>query len=200
MKLVASLASPFARKVRTVLAEKNISFDFHESIPWTADSDVPEYNPLGRVPALVDDNGKAWTDSAVIVEFLETLSTDHRLIPETATDAVQVKQLQAFADGMCEAGIAIFLERNRETSNQSQDWINRQLTKLERSFGALDQELEGKDYSFGNTFTLSDIAIVCMLQWTRFRLPDIRWQKFPNLVRFNDLHKSRPCLKETEPE
>ena len=74
MKLVASLTSPYARKIRVVLAEKGLPFELAVDIPWLADTRVPGYNPLGKVPALVADDGEVWFDSPVIAEYLDTLA------------------------------------------------------------------------------------------------------------------------------
>ena len=74
MKLVASLTSPYARKIRVALAEKSLPFELEVDIPWLADTRVPSYNPLGKVPALVADDGELWFDSPVIAEYLDTLA------------------------------------------------------------------------------------------------------------------------------
>ncbi|HZI84401.1 MAG TPA: glutathione S-transferase N-terminal domain-containing protein, partial [Casimicrobiaceae bacterium] len=70
MKLIASLTSPYARKVRIVLAEKKIECDLVEDSPWAPDTSVPDYNPLGKVPVLVLDDGTNLFDSRVIVQYL----------------------------------------------------------------------------------------------------------------------------------
>ena len=82
MKLLSSPTSPFARKVRIVLAEKRIECDLVDGLPWTADTVVTNYNPLGKVPVLVLDDGTTLYDSRVIVEYLDTVSPVSRLIPE----------------------------------------------------------------------------------------------------------------------
>src|SRR5438309_6361792 len=66
MKLIGSLASPYTRKVRIVLAEKKIDFDFEIDDPWKADAKAAKLNPLGKVPALLLDDGRTLFDSRVI--------------------------------------------------------------------------------------------------------------------------------------
>ena len=56
MKLIGSLTSPYARKVRIVLAEKKIEYEFVVDSPWTPESNVPNVNPLGKIPVLVLDD------------------------------------------------------------------------------------------------------------------------------------------------
>jgi glutathione S-transferase len=90
MKLIASLTSPYARKVRIVLAEKKIECQLVESLPWTAPNPVVEFNPLGKVPVLVLDDGTNLFDSRVIVEYLDTVSPVGRLIPEPSRQRIAV--------------------------------------------------------------------------------------------------------------
>ena len=70
MKLYGTSGSPFARKVRIVLAEKNIACDYIVARASTPDSPVPPLNPLAKIPTLVRDDGRALYDSPVIVEYL----------------------------------------------------------------------------------------------------------------------------------
>ena len=81
MKILSSLTSPYGRKARIVLLEKKIDCQLDVDIPWDEDSPVPEYNPLGKVPVLVLDDGTALYDSRVIVEYLDNLSPVSRLLP-----------------------------------------------------------------------------------------------------------------------
>ena len=81
MKLLASLASPYTRKVRVVLAEKKMDFDLELVDVAPAENPVNAHNPLGKIPTLVLDDGTALYDSRVIVEFLDHASPLNRLIP-----------------------------------------------------------------------------------------------------------------------
>ena len=119
MKLVGSPTSPYVRKVRIVLAEKHIDYDFEVDIPWNADSHVPDYNPLGKVPVLIMDDGATLFDSRVIVEYLDNVSPVSRLIPEPNRHRITVKRWEALADGISDAAATIFLERKRPAAQQS---------------------------------------------------------------------------------
>src|SRR5690606_3123868 len=82
MKLIGSLTSPYVRKVRVVMAEKKLEYDFVVEDVWAQDTSIQIHNPLGKVPCLLmDDNGSLF-DSRVIVEYLDTLSPVGRLIPQ----------------------------------------------------------------------------------------------------------------------
>ncbi|MCP5169432.1 MAG: glutathione S-transferase [Hahellaceae bacterium] len=200
MKLVASPTSPFARKVHVMLLEKNLPFEWHESIPWNADSDVPRYNPLGKVPALVAEDGKIWTDSPVIAEYLETLSVAPRLVPVDPLGAVEVRQIEALADGVCEAAIQIFLEKKREVELQSAAWIARQEGKLEAGLAALAEAVKENEWVYGESFSLADIAIVCFLEWFSFRFTAHTWKvTYPALAAYVARVAMRGSFQKTQP-
>lgn len=175
MKLIASTTSPFARKVRVVLAEKNIPCDFIVDIPWNADTEVPKFNPLGKVPVLVRDNGDTLYDSRVIVEYLEQVKAWPMLIPVEAEAMIAVKKFEALADGIADAAAAIFIERKRPEAQQSADWIARQRAKIDNGLAALNTSVEGP-WCMGTTFTLADIAAGSTLGYLAFRFPEIDWR------------------------
>ena len=81
MKLIGALASPYVRKTRIVLAEKKIDYEFILDNPWDASTKVSAFNPLGKIPALVMEDGGAVFDSRVIVEYLDTVNPVNKLIP-----------------------------------------------------------------------------------------------------------------------
>ena len=139
MKLLASLTSPFVRKVRIVMAEKKLDFDMQIENVWAPDCKVQEINPLGKVPCLVTEDGGALFDSRVIVEYLDTLSPVSRLIPSGGRDRAAVKCWEALADGTLDACVIIVKELQRPQPQQSQEWIARQYGKID---AALKSEIE----------------------------------------------------------
>ncbi len=200
MKLLASKTSPYARKVRVVLAEKRIDFEFVEENAWNADTTVVLYNPLNKVPVLVLDDGTALYDSRVIVEYLDGVTPVSRLVPENGRERALVKRCEALGDGIADAGIAVFLERKRAAALQGKEWIARQLSKVEGGIAAAARELGERKFFYGEGMTLGDIAIACSLFWLEFRLPEIRWREtFPNLGAFTERLGERPSFAETRP-
>src|SRR5438128_10213914 len=113
MMIIGSSTSPYVRKVRITLAEKKIDCELIDDSPWAAQTTVPNYNPLGKVPVLVLDDGTTLFDSRVIVEYLDTVSPVSRLIPEPNRQRIVVKRWEALADGVCDAAVAIVLEGKR---------------------------------------------------------------------------------------
>jgi|SRR6267142_280923 len=201
MKLIGSLASPFARKVRVVLAEKKIEYEFEIDNPWKADAVTPKFNPLGKVPVLVLDDGTALFDSRVIVSFLDSASPLSRLIPGDNRERLEVRRCEALADGVLDAGIAARLENQREAKMRNAAWIDRQLGKVRSGLAAMDAELGEKGWCAGNGYTLADIACGVCLGWLDFRYPKMGWRKDrPNLERHFAKLCERPSFSETIPQ
>src|SRR5271170_4639011 len=89
MKLIGSHTSPFVRKVRIVMAEKKIDYQFALEDVWSPNTTIGESNPLGKVPCLIMEDGGAVFDSRVIVEYLDTLTPVGRLIPVTGRERAE---------------------------------------------------------------------------------------------------------------
>jgi glutathione S-transferase len=176
MKLIGSLASPFTRKVRIVLAEKKIEYEFEIDNPWKADAQAAKLNPLGKVPVLVLDDGRTLFDSRVIVGFLDSASPLGRLVPAENRERVEARRWEALADGVLDAGILARLENQREAKLQSKAWTNRQMGKVKSGLAAMDAELGDKPWCVGNGYTLADIALGACLGWLEFRHPNLGWK------------------------
>src|SRR5450830_1833731 len=131
MKLIASLASPYVRKVRIVMAEKKIDYDLVLEDVWSPDTAIQQSNPLGKVPCLMMDDGGAMFDSRVIVEYLDILTPVGKLIPVSGRERAEVKCWEALADGLLDAAILVRLEMQRPSEAQSERWIQRQQSKVD---------------------------------------------------------------------
>jgi glutathione S-transferase len=200
MKLIGSLASPFTRKVRIVLAEKKIEVDFEIDDPWQADAQAAKFNPLGKVPVLVLDDGTALFDSRVIAAFLDNASPLARLLPAENRDRTEVRRWEALADGVLEAGVLARLENRREAKLRSESWIGRQKGKVEAGLAAMDAELGDRPWCVGNGYTLADIALGVCLGWLEFRHPKLDWKgKRANLARAFAKLSERPSFTDTVP-
>ena len=201
MKLLSATPSPYARKVRIALIEKNIPFELMTEMPWNPGTVAPKFNPLGKIPVLVLDDGRVVHDSKVIVEYLETLGRPPQLLPADPSLRLAHKQIEATADGVCDAVVLIVLERSRAPALQSSDWIGRQLRKVEAGTKALGDELGGRQWFVGSAFGLADIAVGCMLGYLDLRLPEFDWRgHHANLVAFSERIFSRPSFAATVPE
>ena len=201
MKLIGSLASPYTRKVRVVLAEKKIDYEFEIDNPWKAGAITPKFNPLGKVPVLVLDDGSAIFDSRVIVSFLDGASPLSRLIPADSRERVEVRRWEALADGVLDAGVAARLENQREAKLRNAPWIDRQMGKVQTGLAALNAELGDKPWCAGNGYSLADISVGVCLGWLDFRYPKMEWRKEQaNLERHFAKLSERPSFAETVPK
>jgi glutathione S-transferase len=199
MKLIGSKTSPFVRKVRVLLAERQLGHEFVEESAWTADTKVPAYNPLNKVPALQLDDGESIYDSSVIAEYLDAISGGHYL-PRSPAERAKVKCHEALGDGIADAGITVFLERKREAARQDAAWIARQMDKVNAGIASVSKALGSKPFLGGAQMNLGDIACACGLFWVEFRMPELRWRdQYPNLKAWAERMESRPAFAATKP-
>lgn len=200
MKLIGSATSPYVRKVRVVLAEKRLDYQFVLENVWAQDTSIGTANPLGKIPCLVMEGGEAIFDSRVIVEYLDTLSPVGKLIPTQGRERAEVKTWEALADGVIDAAVLARLEATwdgRTENQRSSAWIERQMEKINRGLQAMSNGLAEKAYCSGIHFTLSDISVGCALGYLDFRFPSIEWrQRHPNLVKLQDKLVLRPSFAE----
>jgi len=186
MKLIGSVTSPYVRKVRIVMAEKKLDYQFVSEDVWSAETSIHASNPLGKVPCLVMEGGEAVFDSRVIVEYLDTLSPVGKLIPGAGRERAEVKTWEALGDGLLDAALLARMEAvwtGRQESQRSQAWIDRQLDKIQHALNAMSQGLGDKPYCSGIHLSLSDIAVGCAVGYLDFRFPQIDWRTpHPNLT------------------
>lgn len=202
MKLIGSLASPYVRKVRVVMAEKKLDYALILENVWSPDTTIQQSNPLGKVPCLLMEDGGAMFDSRVIVEYLDTLTPVGKLIPPHGRERAEVKSWEALADGILDAAVLVRLERTmRDPAIQSESWVNRQMDKVHAGLKAMSQGLGESAFCVGNHLTLADISVACCLGWLAFRFPTIAWRdEYPNLAKLFDKLSERTSFKESIPE
>ena len=201
MKLIGSLTSPYVRKVRIVFLEKKVDVDLELENVWAADTKIALNNPLGKVPCLILDDGEAIYDSRVIAEYVDTLSPVGKLIPAGSRERATVKTWEALADGVDDAGILARLEVTlRPTEQQSSEWLERQMGKINAALAQMSRELGDNAWCHGNQMTLADIAVGCALGYMLFRFPNVAWQaQYPNLDALYQKLMQRPSFAETAP-
>lgn len=176
MRLLTSPASPFARKVRILLAESGRA-DLVEEVPVHAaavgetDRIVTDANPLGKIPALILDDGTALYDSRVIMRYLDRL-LGLSLYPEDRL--WKVLTLEATADAMMEASLLMVYEKRFRPENlQSDDWIEGQWTKIARSLDLLESKwLKRLDAPLD----VGQIGVACSLGYLDFRHNERNWR------------------------
>ena len=203
MKLIGALTSPYVRKVRIVMAEKKLDYEFVSEDVWSATTTIGQSNPLGKVPCLVMEGAEALFDSRVIVEYLDALSPVGKLIPSVGRERAGVKTWEALADGVLDAAILARLEATwagRSAEQRSSAWIDRQLSKVHASVQAMSAGLGEQAFCSGVHFSLSDISVGVALGYLDFRFPEIDWRgPHPNLHKLFDKLTQRPSFADTLP-
>jgi glutathione S-transferase len=201
MRLYSNPASPYSRKVRIALAEKDIACGIENVDVYPQDNPVNAHNPLGKIPALVLDDGTTLYDSRVIVEFLEGFAADPRLIPREDRERIAVRRWEALADGVLDAGLLVRYEALRPAGEQSAAWVAKQMARLRRGLAQMESDLGARAWCQGERYTLADIALGCCVGWIGFRKPaGIDWRaECPGLARHYDRLMARPAFAATAP-
>ncbi|MTJ80933.1 MAG: glutathione S-transferase [Telmatospirillum sp.] len=197
MKLRYSRTSPYVRKVVITAIETGLAGRIEHVLtdPWSPETDLPTHNPLGRVPALVTDDGVILYDSPVICDYLDSLHDGPRLIPAEGAARWTTLRHQALADGLLDASVAVRVETVMRPADRRWDtWIDRQRGAIQRGLDALEAEMPATG------FTLGEITIVCALDYLDFRKPVENWREGrPRLAAWHGALSKRPSVASTRP-
>jgi glutathione S-transferase len=180
MLLRASPLSPFARKVRMAILHLGLSQRVEEvrADPTNPEDVLRRDNPLGKIPTLVSDDGRAIYDSRVILEYLDHIAGGGVIIPATWPARLEALTLQALCDGIMDAAILIVYEsRHRPAAIHHPPWLDYQRGKVIRGFAAV-----AKSPPDPAQFTVGTLTTACMLAYIDFRR-QIDWRtEFPGLI------------------
>jgi glutathione S-transferase len=183
MQLLASNTSPYVRKVRVVILEKHLSDQVQDVLVnvFELPENVRAANPLGKVPAILFDDGQSLLGSSLIVEYLDSLGSAPKLIPE-GDARWAVKRWEAIADGILDAAVQVRIEQMlRPLEMQYAPEIQRQFDKVNRALEVLESECD----QFKNHWHSGSIAIACTLSWLELRFAQLNWrERFPKLDQF----------------
>lgn len=199
MKLLYSPTSPYVRKVLVSAIELGVSSSI-ELLPtnvWDPESDIANHNPLGKVPALLTEGNEVLYDSPVIIDFLDTLNKNMKLIPPEGRPRWNALRRQALADGVLDAAILKLLELKRPDGERSDGWAARQGAAVNR---ALDQ-MESEADSIGQDVNIGTITMGISLGYLDFRFIEENWRaERPALADWFDIFCERPSMVETIPK
>ncbi len=197
MKLLMTATSPYARKVRSVAIEKGVAHQMKEVLvdPTGEDtSDLLVANPLGKVPALVLEDGRHIYDSTVICEYLDSIDTVAPLLPPAGEKRIDTLVRQALANGIIDAALNSVLERKRAETQRSAFWLSRWQAAIDRAVGSISEGIEPDRVDLG------DLTAAIALLYLDFRLPYIEWRKtYPVMAKWADRMARRPSLSLTAP-
>ena len=200
MKLLSAAPSPYSRKVRIALHEKGIPFELVTEVPWNTGATAPRYNPLGKIPVLILDDGECYYESRFILEYIELEHPHPALYPRDTQQLLAAKRLEVLADGACDAFVLVFMERQRPEAHRSAPWLARQQAKIEAAIDEVARRVEpGREYAVGESFGLGDIAVGTLLQYMDLRYPELTWRRHPHLEALVNRLWQRPSFRETVP-
>ncbi len=199
MKLRYSPTSPYVRKVTVAAIETGL--DKRIERIWTplpsAAADLPSDNPLGKVPALILDNGERLFDSPVIVEYLDSLHSGARIVPLSGDARWRALKLQALADGILDASVLRLLETRRPVNEQSKAWMEKQKIVVNRSLDWLEETADGLD----GEPTIGNITVAIAGDYLDFRFASEDWrQGRPQFAAWHKRFSARPSMRETYPK
>lgn len=195
MKLLYAKASPYARKVLIVAHEKGLAgaLEIQTVAPMTDGALVNPVNPLGKVPALIRDDGQALYDSPVICEYLDTIGAGPALIPSAGEARWAALRTQALADGMFDAAFSLVMESRRPEAERSAEWMARWTAAILRGAAAAPTPAD-------DAWSLGEIALACAFGYLDFRLPQIDWRAGnPGVAAWYTQIAARPVMVETAP-
>ncbi len=203
MKLFYNPASPFVRKVLITAIECGLEDRVQKHplalTPVNANDDLNTQNPLGKIPALVLDDGSTLYDSRVICEYLNSLAGGKgsaTLFPE-GEDRWKALRLSACGDGICDAAVTVRYETFvRPEQYRWGDWIEGQKNKFRRAVAVLENEVAG----FENTLDIGTISIAVALDYIDFRYADEAWRDSAGaLAEWHKRFVQRPSFQQTAP-
>lgn len=173
MKLFVNSGSPFARKARIMVREKGLLDRVEEVfvIPVESHPDLVAANPLAQIPALVGDDGVRWTDSSLIVHWLDGQGEGPRLLPQGEA-AWPVRRLEVMAAGILEMTVKMVLENRRPETERSPFWLERWEGNLLRGFEVAEAVCPAPD-----VFDLGSMTLGIAATYADFRYPHIDWRK-----------------------
>jgi glutathione S-transferase len=199
MKLLGTDTSPYVRKVRLVLLEKNIAHTYLIDPPREPGSQVARANPLGRIPALILDDETCVFDSPVIAEYADTLNDTPILIPRTDVLArMRVKRWEALADGIMDSAVAVRTESTRAADKQDADTVTRHNDAITRALAYASSQLGQRAWCEGSAITLADLALASALIYLSLRQPERDWRgTHPNLAAWFSRISERASVRTT---
>ena len=199
MQLYFNPASPYVRKVRVTAHELGLAGEIDligvSLTPVSPHEGVRSCNPVGKIPALITDDGAALYDSPVICEYLDARAGGNRIFPAVGAARWTALRRQAIADGIMDAAVLTrYEEAVRPKELRWQEWVDGQLLKIRTALDALERE------SLDGVFDIGTISIACALGYLDLRFAGEGWRKSrPRLAAWEAAIGKRASLAATAP-
>jgi glutathione S-transferase len=176
MMLIGHYDSPYVRRAAAAMTALGIAFSRNPLSVFSDAEALRQFNPLGRVPALVLDDGEVVIDSGAILDEIDQLVGPPRaLVPPSGPRRRRALRLMALATGINDKAVALASERLlRPAQTRHQPWIDRLRTQLNSALLALEAETPEAGWLLGDGQPSSaDYTVACMLAYVRLRAPDV---------------------------
>ena len=198
-KLISATPSPYARKVRIALAEKDLAFELLTEVPWDSTTSTPRYNPLEKLPILLLPDGSSVYESSYILQYLELKYPQVPLLPQDIDGKLAALKLQVLCDGVCDAVVLSLFEKMR-AGGGSLDWLARQRRKIDGGIAEMARLVGSRQWAVGDRFGLGDIAVGTALGYLSVRFQEMPWRTlYPNLALFSDRLEQRSSFMDSVP-
>jgi glutathione S-transferase len=178
MKLYQTYASPFPTRVRLLLYAKGIEVEiieppgFHASTE--AKGDYLTINPIGRVPTLVLDDGRALPESEVICEYLEDAYPEPSLRPADPWGRARMRLLSRICDFYVVMAMVPFFNLSaRSRRHWEPAAVEAAAGKLAEALAYLEAYIGEEGFAVGQALTQADGAIVPQLVLASEWIPNL---------------------------
>jgi len=198
MKLYGSPNSPYARKTRILIKEKNLPVEFVLEDPWAEDSPLASRNPFNKVPVLEVGPDNYLFESIFIAHYLDNLD-GQPLQPRDAEGYWHAQWWQALGNGIIDSVIARLLETRRPPEKQWPEKLAREEKRVRRAIELGERAFRGNRFLVGAAFTMADLVMGVALQYVDFRLPHDWRTLHPKLAHWHAGIVSRRSFEETLP-
>jgi glutathione S-transferase len=202
MFLIGRNNSPFVRRVAASLKLLEIPFEQKQLSTVNDRAEVEKVNPLGRIPALVLDDGEVLIDSTAILDYLDELAgPDRALVPPSGLERRRVLKLVALAMGMMEKSLSCYIERQiRPSDKLHQELLNRFAAQFHAGLAALEQICPEDGWLAGSRITQADVSTVSGMDFIRAFWPEQLPQgKYPKLERLKARAYELSAIASTKP-
>jgi glutathione S-transferase len=198
MKLYGSPNSPYARKTRILIKEKNLPVEFVLEDPWAEDGPLASRNPFNKVPVLEVGPDNYLFESIFIAHYLDNLD-GQPLQPRDAEGYWHAQWWQALGNGIIDSLVARLLEARRPPEKQLPEKLAREEKRVRRAIDLAEHAFRGNRFLVGAAFTMADLVMGVALQYIDFRLPHDWRSPHPRLARWHAGIVSRRSFEETLP-
>jgi len=188
------LDSPYVRRTAISLRLLGIPFTHRNWSVFRNFDEFRQVNPLVKAPTLVLDDGTLLTESNLIIDWAQSISSKAALMPNDATQRLRATRLIGIAIAASEKSVQIVYEHKREEDKRDAGWLQRVRGQLRSACDLLDRELDGVEgWLFGDAPTQADVSIAVAWGFTQIVAADVIDERaYPKLAKFSQRAEQHP--------